>query len=184
MKSTWATFIWLVEQLCTKTPFNILSEDTDTKNLEVRTMTSNGSAALKNPESPQTIETLKVLVVDDSILVRSEVKKMLAGSPYEIIEAADGFEGLAQAQKNPDIGLVILDVNMPNMDGLTMAQKLHANRDAARLKKVPIVMLTTETSKELVLKAKAIGISGWIVKPPQKGTIISLMQAAVANAKK
>ncbi|MFG6446762.1 response regulator [Roseateles sp. BYS180W] len=103
-----------------------------------------------------------VLVVDDSSTMRDVVGRYLSKHGFEVVLACDGRDGLAQLRADPAIRLVVSDVNMPNMDGLTMAEKIRTemgNQD------VRIVMLTTEANAELRARGKAIGVTGWIVKP-------------------
>jgi two-component system chemotaxis response regulator CheY len=121
----------------------------------------------------------KILVVDDSPTVRKHVGQALAGSGYAVIEAADGVEGSETLANDDQIGLVILDVNMPRMGGLEMLEKVKANGAHASL---PIIMLTTEGSKGMIDRAKAAGAKGWVVKPfkPELlvGAVTKLMGAA------
>ena len=104
----------------------------------------------------------KIMIVDDSKTIRQQVSFTLQQGGYEVIEAEDGKDGLAKLQANPDIAMVISDVNMPNMNGLEMveAMKLDAKTSA-----VPVVMLTTEGATELIDRAKKAGAKGWLVKP-------------------
>ncbi|MEC4719942.1 response regulator [Noviherbaspirillum sp. CPCC 100848] len=104
----------------------------------------------------------KVLVVDDSSTVRDEVAGFLKKSGLEVATAVDGKDGLSKVKANPGIRLVVCDVNMPNMDGLTMVEKV---RNELGNKSVNIVMLTTESSPAMKERGKAAGVKGWIVKP-------------------
>lgn len=105
----------------------------------------------------------KVLVIDDSMMVRQQVKRALSGPDlFEIIEAQDGVDALEKANANDQIGLVICDVNMPRMNGLDF---LAAFRTDKRFASVPVVMLTTEAHTDLVARSKALGAKGWIIKP-------------------
>lgn len=104
----------------------------------------------------------KVLVVDDSLMVRQQVKRALAREGFEIVEATDGIDALEQANATSDIALVICDVNMPRMGGLDF---LESFRKEERFKSVPVVMLTTEAQSDLVARSKALGAKGWIIKP-------------------
>jgi len=108
----------------------------------------------------------KVLVVDDSNSIRDMVSFTLKSAGYETVEAKDGVEGLGKA-KTGAFDLVISDVNMPNMDGITLCQEL---RKLPNFKFTPILMLTTESSGEMKMKGKAAGATGWLVKPfnPEK----------------
>jgi len=105
---------------------------------------------------------MKILIVDDSTVVRTVVKQALEMAGHtNILEAVDGVEALTVAKaESGTIGLYVLDVNMPNMDGITLVSELRKFDKAA-----PIVMLTTETDKGKMVHAKELGATGWIVKP-------------------
>lgn len=102
-----------------------------------------------------------ILAVDDSASMRQMVSFTLKGAGFDVVEAVDGSDALnkAKAQK---FDLVISDVNMPNMDGLTLIKELRA---LPNFKFVPMLMLTTESSSEKKMEGKAAGATGWIVKP-------------------
>lgn len=104
----------------------------------------------------------KVLVVDDSSTVRDEVAGILKNGGLDVATAVDGKDGLAKLKADPGIKLVICDVNMPNMDGLTMVEKVRGDLGNTT---VNVVMLTTESSPSMKERGKAAGIKGWIVKP-------------------
>jgi two-component system chemotaxis response regulator CheY len=104
----------------------------------------------------------QILVVDDSSTVRNEVSEFLSKNGLSVATAVDGRDGLAKLQRDSQIKLVITDVNMPNMDGLTMAEKI---RGELRNSSVNIIMLTTENSQVMKDRGKAAGVKGWIVKP-------------------
>ncbi|WP_397534546.1 response regulator [Roseateles sp.] len=103
-----------------------------------------------------------VLVVDDSSTMREIVASFLSKNGFEVAVATDGRDGLAQLRQDPGIRLVLSDINMPNMDGLTMAEKI---RSELGNQEVRIVMLTTEDNVEMRERGRAIGVTGWIVKP-------------------
>jgi two-component system chemotaxis response regulator CheY len=103
-----------------------------------------------------------ILIVDDSGSVRHNVAMTLKQAGYMMAEAADGVEGLSMVDSNRSIDMVICDVNMPNMNGLEMVEKVKSKPEN---KTLPIVMLTTEGQLELVRRAKQAGAVGWIVKP-------------------
>jgi two-component system, chemotaxis family, chemotaxis protein CheY len=103
-----------------------------------------------------------VLLVDDSSTVRDEVAGFLRQNGLEVAVAIDGQDGLAKLQADPAIKLVLVDVNMPNMDGLTMVEKV---RSELRNSTVNLIMLTTESSPKLKERGRAAGVKGWIVKP-------------------
>lgn len=104
----------------------------------------------------------QILVVDDSSTVRNEVSEFLKKNGLTVATAIDGRDGLAKLQGDSQIKLIVSDVNMPNMDGLTMAEKI---RSDLKNSTVNIVMLTTESSPLMKERGKAAGIKGWIVKP-------------------
>lgn len=103
-----------------------------------------------------------VLVVDDSSTMREIVASFLTQNGFEVALATDGRDGLDQLRRDPGIRLVVSDINMPNMDGLTMAEKI---RTELGNKGVRIVMLTTEDNAVMRSRGREIGVTGWIVKP-------------------
>ena len=104
----------------------------------------------------------KILVVDDSSTVRDEVAGFLKKSGLDVATAVDGKDGLSKIKGDPGIKLVLSDINMPNMDGLTMVEKIRGELGNST---VNIIMLTTESSPSMKERGKASGIKGWIVKP-------------------
>ena len=104
----------------------------------------------------------KILVVDDSSTVRDEVANFLKNNGLDVSTAVDGKDGLAKMKANPGIKLIVSDVNMPNIDGLTMVEKIRSELGNAS---VNVIMLTTESSPSMKERGKAAGIKGWIVKP-------------------
>ena len=103
----------------------------------------------------------KILVVDDSASIREMVSFTLKSAGYEVITASDGVEALDFA-KNNEVKLVVTDINMPNMDGITLIQEL---RKLGTYQYVPILTLTTESGDEKKKQGKDAGATGWIVKP-------------------
>lgn len=104
----------------------------------------------------------KILIVDDSNTIRLALRKSLQEGGHEIVEGADGLEGLNAAKDIDDINLVICDFNMPNMNGLEMAIQI---MNLEKYQKLPIFILTTETTPELKKNAAAAGVKAWIQKP-------------------
>jgi len=104
-----------------------------------------------------------VLVVDDSATMRQQTRTLLQTNGYIVVEAGNGQEGLDAAKgAGGNIGLVIVDVNMPVMNGIEMIGKL---RKMDLYGKTPIFVLTTESSGNIVSQGKAAGATAWIVKP-------------------
>ena len=118
----------------------------------------------------------QILVVDDSSTVRDEVAGFLKRHGLDVATAVDGKDGLARLRMDPKVRLVVSDVNMPNMDGLTMAEKI---RGELGNKSVNIVMLTTENSPIMKERGKAAGIKGWIVKPFKGDAVLATFRRLV-----
>jgi two-component system chemotaxis response regulator CheY len=103
-----------------------------------------------------------VLIVDDSKSIRTEVAEILRRSGYGVIEAADGAEALALLRRESEINLVVLDVNMPGMNGLDVLERIY---DEHGQRNLPVIMLTTEAERSMVERAKKAGAKGWLLKP-------------------
>ena len=103
----------------------------------------------------------KILAVDDSTSMRQMVRATLQSAGYDVVEAADGQDALEFARANA-VDLVISDVNMPRMDGITLVSQL---RSLPAYRLTPLLLLTTESSQEKKLEGKRAGATGWIVKP-------------------
>jgi two-component system chemotaxis response regulator CheY len=106
---------------------------------------------------------LKLLVVDDSSTMRRIIKNTLARLGHkDVLEGADGVEGWAAIDANPDVEMLITDWNMPEMNGLELVVKV---REDERFKDLPIIMVTTEGGKAEVITALKAGVNNYIVKP-------------------
>ena len=105
--------------------------------------------------------TASILAVDDSASLRMAIRIALTGAGYSVTEAGDGVEGLAKANA-AKFDMIVTDLNMPNMDGLTMIRELRKQPEQAG---VPILFLTTESDADVKAQAKAAGATGWLVKP-------------------
>ena len=104
----------------------------------------------------------KILVIDDSTTARQLILNHLEGLKHNIIEAVDGDEGLQKALDEGDVDLIFSDINMPQMNGLEMVERLKKNPKTAS---IPICMLTTETGSEELMRAKSLGVNAFLVKP-------------------
>ncbi|HYH22628.1 MAG TPA: response regulator [Azospirillum sp.] len=113
-----------------------------------------------------------ILTVDDSSSIRQLVKMTLTGAGYQVVEAADGREGLAKLQKG-GIDMVLTDLNMPNMDGISMIREMRALPSGRGL---PIIFLTTESDSDKKGQAKAAGATAWIVKPFQQDQLLGVVR--------
>ena len=103
-----------------------------------------------------------ILIVDDSISLRTVVKIALERAGYVVVEAADGVQALAALDKAGKVNLIVTDVNMPNMNGIELLTKV---KQHARHKFVPVIMLTTESQSEKKEQGRLGGAKAWIVKP-------------------
>lgn len=112
----------------------------------------------------------KILIVDDSALIRNQVRRALGVAGFEIFDAADGLIALEMLRSHGPMKLVVCDVNMPRMDGLQFLEALRAD---AALAATPVVMLTTEAHIDLIERAKKLGVKGWIVKPFKPDLLLS-----------
>jgi len=104
----------------------------------------------------------RILAVDDSVSLRRMLVHTLTQAGHQVTEAQDGVEAVGIAGTGAAVQLVITDVNMPNMDGLTLVKRL---RGLPNYKHVPILVLTTEMDPAKKKEAKDAGATGWIVKP-------------------
>ena len=126
----------------------------------------------------------KILTVDDSRPIRTSIGRAFQTYACQVIEAADGSEGLAvAARERPD--LILLDLAMPVMDGLEMLVQLRADPELAS---IPVIMLSAETRREHLLRAAKLGVRDFLVKPfpdndlvRRVGLVISLTQRSCAS---
>jgi two-component system chemotaxis response regulator CheY len=102
-----------------------------------------------------------ILAVDDSASMRQMVRYTLEAAGYQVLEASDGIEALEIARQT-GADLVLTDVNMPRMDGITLVRELRA---LDTYKFVPMLVLTTESGSDTKMRGKQAGATGWIVKP-------------------
>ena len=102
-----------------------------------------------------------VMIVDDSSSLRQVVSIVLKGAGYEVIEAGDGDEAVAQLDGRR-INLIITDVNMPRMDGITLVREV---KKLPSYKFIPIMMLTTVSDEARKREGQAAGAKAWLVKP-------------------
>lgn len=102
------------------------------------------------------------LVVDDSRTMRQMVSFTLTNAGFTVIEAEDGKDAVSKVSSDMKLDIVVTDLNMPEMDGITLIKEL---RKLTTFKFTPILMLTTESALEKKQEGKAAGATGWIVKP-------------------
>ncbi|WP_319802020.1 response regulator [Azospirillum fermentarium] len=114
----------------------------------------------------------KVLSVDDSRTMRDMVSFTLKGAGYEVVEAGDGQQALSVLAANK-VDLIITDLNMPVMDGLTLIRRV---RSSPAHRTLPILMLTTESDERKKTEGRTAGATGWIVKPFNPEKLISVVK--------
>ncbi len=113
-----------------------------------------------------------IMTVDDTATMRQMISFTLHSVGHEVHQASDGKEGLALAQGRK-FDLVIADVNMPNMDGITLVRSLRA---LPEYKFIPILLLTTESQDSKRQEGKDAGATGWIVKPFNPEQLINVVR--------
>jgi two-component system chemotaxis response regulator CheY len=118
-----------------------------------------------------------ILTVDDSASIRLTTRVTLSNAGYAVTEAVDGLDGLNKL-KVGQFDLVITDLNMPNMDGLTMIREL---RKLPALTGVPVIFLTTESDGELRQQAKAAGATGWLTKPFDPESLVKIARKVLGR---
>lgn len=116
-----------------------------------------------------------ILIVDDSASLRQVVNIALNGAGYEVIEACDGQDALEKLDGRK-VHVVISDVNMPRMDGITLVKNI---RQLPAYKFTPIVMLTTESEEGKKLEGKAAGAKAWMVKPFQPAQLVDVVSKLI-----
>ncbi len=107
----------------------------------------------------------KLMIVDDSSTMRKIIKRVLRQAEIaveNIVEAGNGVEALEQLAANPDVGLILSDVNMPEMNGIDLVKKLREDHAKETL---PVIMVTTEGGEAMVSSAMESGANGYVTKP-------------------
>ena len=117
-----------------------------------------------------------VLVVDDSASIRQVVGIALKGAGYQVLEACDGTDALAKLDGNR-VHLIISDVNMPKMDGLSLLKALKTRPDT---RFTPVIMLTTESEEDKKAQGRAAGARAWVVKPFQPQQMLTAVSKLIA----
>ena len=110
-----------------------------------------------------------VMIVDDSASLRQVVNIALKGAGYDVLEASDGQDALAKLT-GQKVHLIISDVNMPNMDGITFVKNL---KQLPEYKFTPVIMLTTESQEGKKAEGQAAGAKAWVVKPFQPAQMLA-----------
>jgi len=117
-----------------------------------------------------------ILIVDDSKSLRTTLGIALKGAGYEVVEAIDGKDGLTKLDGRK-FNLIISDVNMPNMDGISFVK---AAKGIASYRFTPILMLTTEGDATKMAEGKAAGVRAWVIKPFQPPALLDAVAKLVS----
>ncbi len=114
-----------------------------------------------------------ILIVDDSKTVRNLVSFVIKKAGFKVITAEDGLDGLEKLYSNPDVCLIICDVNMPRMDGLTFIKNV---REQEVFKDLPIIILSTEGEDKDIQAGLKVGADIYMVKPAQPNKLLKNVQ--------
>jgi len=117
----------------------------------------------------------KILAVDDSPSMRDMIEYTISSAGYDVVSAADGVDALEKMRAHV-VDLVITDVNMPNLNGIGLVREI---RSRQQYKSLPVLLLTTESGAEMKDMGRSAGATGWIVKPFDPETLISLIRRFV-----
>lgn len=119
----------------------------------------------------------KILIVDDSSTLRASVEFTLTDNGHEVLQAEDGQKGLEVLKtcEENDIAMIITDINMPNMDGITMIKEIKKTP----FKFTPILVMTTEAEESKKAEGKEAGASGWLIKPFKPDQLIGVVSRFV-----
>ena len=121
--------------------------------------------------------TASILTVDDSASIRLTTRVALTNAGYSVTEAVDGQDGLAKLNSG-QFDMIVTDLNMPNMDGLTMIREL---RKLPAHMGVPVIFLTTESDAEIKQQAKAAGATGWLTKPFDPQNLVKVVRKVLGK---
>lgn len=114
-----------------------------------------------------------ILIVDDSLTIRSSLEYCLKKAGFNVVAAVDGIDGIEKLKSMKDSGVsaIITDVNMPRMDGITFTE----NVKKSSFRSTPVLILTTETQESRKQQGRAAGAAGWLVKPFQPEQLIAVI---------
>ena len=120
----------------------------------------------------------KILSVDDSGTMRKIIGRSITVLGHQMLEANNGLEALEILDLNPDIALVILDVNMPGMDGMETLAHIKAD---PRLKDIPVMMLTTDSDRSRIIQAVQAGASNYLTKPFSQDDLLTKVASCLGE---
>jgi two-component system chemotaxis response regulator CheY len=115
----------------------------------------------------------KVLIVDDSETIRQQLGRALSAVGMAVVEATDGVDGLERAFECDDLSVIVLDINMPRLNGLDVLDRLRENPKTAP---IPVLILTTEAQNSMIARAKQAGAKAWMIKPVKMDLFVNVVQ--------
>ena len=113
----------------------------------------------------------KILVVDDSPLVRQQLRMALMDAGFDVIEAVDGQDGVNKIRSTPNLAAVVCDINMPGMNGIQVIETVRKEGY-----KMPIAVLSTEGNTELMMRGKKAGCQAWMIKPFKADILVAALK--------
>ena len=117
-----------------------------------------------------------ILIIDDSASLRQVVQITLKGAGYDVVQAENGKDALAKLEAGAKPSLIVCDVNMPVMDGITFVKEV---KGLPAFKFTPIIMLTTEAGEEKKLEGQMAGAKAWLVKPFRPEVMLKAVQKLI-----
>ena len=128
---------------------------------------------------------MKILLVDDSASCRMRISKILQESPqdFTIFHAENGNEALSLIEKKGNFDIILSDINMPEMDGITLLKILRDKEEKEDAKNPPFIIYSTECSEELKSIAKNFKAAAWLLKPAKAKTILLALNKIVQISK-
>lgn len=121
----------------------------------------------------------KILIIDDSDILRLELKELLVSHGHEVLQAENGFKAIQTLKTNSDVSIIISDINMPDLDGLSFCQKI---RETEELKNLPVIIVSSESSREMRKQGKELGVVAWVVKPYHPQSLLSAVEKILASS--
>jgi DNA-binding response OmpR family regulator len=135
-------------------------------------------ASMNLQSSSQALSRKNILVVDDDEGMREAICNILSPN-YDVTLAIDGLDGYVKAYEQPPPDLIIADVSMPRLDGITMVRRLRENRV---LRRVPVIFLTGQTSAESLIAGLSVGSFAYLMKPTAAGVLEMKVKHALTGA--
>jgi chemotaxis family two-component system sensor histidine kinase/response regulator PixL len=126
--------------------------------------------------SDHTWQKGKVLLVDDSLYLSSQLSELLHERGFEVLLARNGEEGLEQLALHPDVVMCVTDINMPKMDGI---QLLQAIRTTPAIAELQVMVMSAANDKSLFRRAQELGVFAWVVKPAHPESIVEAIEQTV-----